>query len=299
MKLKKGDQVYLVAPGGLINNPNIVDKAEELLDHWGLKVKKGKHILKHKGHFAGSDQERAEDLQNALDDRNTKLIWALRGGYGTNRILDRVDFTGFKKNPKMIAGFSDITLLHNKIQNLGFPSWHTFMPVNLSSAIEPNVIEQTKNAFFGKKLEYKFPSSSYNKNPKEEIIAPITGGNLAILYSTLGTPWEVDTKDKILMIEDIGEALYQIDRMMISMEKAGKLSQLKALLVGQFTDIPQNTPSFDQNYQEIILEHTKNYDYPVYFDFPAGHIQNNFPVILGQRASIKNKNNKFTFSQNS
>jgi len=299
MKLKKGDQVFLVAPGGLINNSSIVDQAENLLKKWGLKIKKGNHILKHKGHFAGSDEERAEDLQNALDDPNTKLIWALRGGYGTNRILDRLDFSVFLQNPKMIAGFSDITLLHNNIQKIGFPSWHTFMPINLSSEIDEKVIEQTKNAFFGKKIEYDFPYSSYNKNVKKEVSAPITGGNLAILYSTLGTPWELDTKNKILLIEDIGEALYQIDRMMISMKKAGKLKSLKALVVGQFTDIPQNSPSFDQNYQEIILEHTKAYDYPVYFNFPVGHIQNNYPVILGQKTNIKNKNNKFTFSQNS
>jgi len=299
MKVKKGDFVYLVAPGGFIKDPSIIHEAEKLLGKWGLKVKKGKHILKKEGHFSGSDKERTEDLQEALNDQETKLIWALRGGYGTNHIVDQLDFTLFKKYPKIIAGFSDITLLHNKIQNLGFPSWHTFMPVNLSLPMDEEVIEQTGNAFFGDPFSYSFPVSTYNRNTKDEMAGIITGGNLSLLYSSLGTPWDINTKDKLLLIEDVGEHLYQIDRMIISMKKAGKFNQLKGLIVGQFTEIPENNPSFNKNYQNIILEHTKEFNFPVIFDFPVGHIQNNYPVIVGKNTLIRKNNNKFTFSQNS
>ncbi len=297
MRIKKGDKVFLTAPGGYIKDASIIDKAMELLDSWGLKVEKGKHILKQQGHFSGKDEERASDLQYALDNPEIKLIWALRGGYGTNRILDRLRFDEFIKNPKIIAGFSDITLLHNMIQNLGFPAWHTFMPVNLSAPISKEVIEQTRKAFFGEEVSYYFPLSPYNKNAKKSVKGIITGGNLALLYSTLGTTWEVDTKNKILFIEDVGEQLYQIDRMMISMKKAGKLKHLKALLVGQFTDIPANNPAFHLNVEEIIREHTQEFDFPVFFDFPAGHIQNNYPIILGKEAMIENKNAFHSFTQ--
>ncbi len=297
MKLKQGDQVFLVAPGGFIKNRSIVDKTVKLLKKWGLHAKTGKHIFKRQGAFAGSDNERLEDLQTALDDPQTKMIWALRGGYGTNRILDSLEFSGFKKNPKIIAGFSDITLLHNKIQKEGFPSWHTLMPVNLDEQIDEEVLKQTYNAFFGKPLHYKFDISPYNKGNFTKIKAPVTGGNLAILYSTLGTPWEVDTRNKILMIEDVGEQLYQIDRMIISMKKAGKFDKLKALLVGQFTSIPENQTSFEQNIEEIILQHTGGENFPVIFNFPVGHIPGNYPVILGKDAVISAENNQLSFSQ--
>ncbi len=298
MKIKKADQVYLVAPGGFIKDSSVIEKAEELLQKWGLKTKKGKNILKREGRFAGTDKERLEDLQEVINDEQTKLIWALRGGYGTNRILDQLDFSPLKRSPKIIAGFSDITLIHNKMQNLGFPAWHTFMPVNLSSPIDKEVVNQTKNAFFGKPVEYHFPRSSYTKFDKSQIEGIVTGGNLAILYSALGTSWDIDTTDKILMIEDVGEALYQIDRMIISLKKAGKFDGIKALLVGQFTQIPKNDPAFGQTYQEIIQEHTKDFDFPIIFDFPSGHIQENYPIIFGKKALLKNNRHKITFLQN-
>jgi muramoyltetrapeptide carboxypeptidase len=297
MKLQEGDQVFLVAPGSYIKDSSVINEAEKLLRNWNLKIKKGKYIYHKNGHFAGSDKERLEDLQEALNDQQTKLIWAIRGGYGTNRILDQLDFSLFKKNPKILAGFSDITLLHNKIQNLGYPSWHTFMPVNLTENIDPKVINQTYNSFFGKKVSYSFPISSYNTPFNNEIEGIVTGGNLAILYSTLGTPWEVETNDKILMIEDVGEPLYQIDRMMISLKKAEKLAPLKALLVGGFTSIPENDPPFGRNYQEIILEHASEYDFPIIFNFPVGHIKNNYPVILGKKAIVKPGTEKISFIQ--
>ncbi len=297
MKLQKGDTVYLTAPGGYIKDASIIEKATQLLEKWGLRVEKGKHIQNRQGHFAGTDEQRTSDLQQALDNSEIKMIWALRGGYGTNRILDRLNFGKFMENTKIIAGFSDITLLHNKIQNLGFPSWHTFMPVNLTKPIPEEVIEQTRKSLFGEKTTFTFPTAASNKNDFNDLEATVTGGNLAILYSTLGTPWEVDTQNKMLLIEDVGEQLYQIDRMIISLKKAGKLDNLKALLVGQFTDIPENDPAFHLSLQEIINEHTKEYNYPVIFDFPVGHVQKNFPVILGEKAILRNKNHKISFLQ--
>ena len=298
MKLKKGDTVALVAPAGIIKDTGIIDQAEHLLAEWGLKTVVGRHVSNRKEVFAGTDTERLQDLQEALDSPEVKLIWALRGGYGTNRIIDRLDFAKFKQNPKLIAGYSDITILHNKLHNLGYPSIHSIMPVNLNEKISEKILELTRKAFFGEPLHFSFDFSMENTN-FQSVEAVVIGGNLAILYSLLGTNLDVDTTGKILLIEDIGEKLYQIDRMIISMKKAGKFEGIKALLVGQFTDIPQETPGFDRDYRQLIKEHLAEYDFPVIFDVPVGHITENYPLILGKNLLIKNKENTIELIQNS
>ncbi len=295
MHLQKNDLVALVAPAGSLSDDIAVRNAQKLLSDWGLKSMLGKNVLKQSGHFAGTDIERLRDLQDALDNQDVKMIWALRGGYGTNRIVDELNFSEFKKHPKYIVGFSDITILHSKLHNLGFQSIHALMPVGLKDNISQDVLQQTKNAFFGSPVQYVFSKNIKNKNT-ENIKGIIVGGNLANLYSLLGTNLDIETKDKILLIEDIGEQLYQIDRMIISMKKAGKLENLKALFVGRFTDIPDNNPEFGKTYQEIILEHTQTYDYPVIFDVPVGHIADNYPVIFGKEVRLSvGKNLKISF----
>ncbi len=296
MFLQKNDKVALISPAGPITNRQPVTDAENLLNKWHLQAELGKNALKSQGHFAGSDAERLADLQKALDNPKLKAIWALRGGYGSIRIVDELNFSKFLSRPKLLIGFSDITILHCKLQQLNIPSLHAFMPVQLKDAISEEVLIQTKNAFFGKAFHYSFKPSAYNKLP-QNIEGKIVGGNLANIYSLEGTPINLDTQNKILFIEDVGESLYQIDRMMISLKKAGKLMGLKALVVGQFTDIPDNKPYFGKTYQEIILEHTASYSYPIFFNAPIGHIPNNYPLLLGATLQIEYFANKIVFTQ--
>ncbi len=296
MELKKGDLVALIAPAGQLSDKSVVFDAQNLLEQWGLKAIIGKNALQKQGYFAGTDEQRLYDLQMALDTPEIKMIWALRGGYGTNRIIDKLDFSEFKKHPKIVAGYSDITVLHSKLNQINIPSYHIFMPVNIKENIDKNVIELTRKAIFGENFSYHFQASNYNKNIKKIIGIPV-GGNLAILYSMLGTDLDIDTNNKILFIEDVGEQLYQIDRMIISLKKAGKLDNLKALMVGQFTQIPENEPYFGKNYQEIILEHTKSFDYPIIFDVPTGHITNNYPIIFGKEILIQKDKDDIIISQ--
>jgi len=297
MYLKDKDLVALLSPAGYLADKNIVQQAQALLSKWGLHSYVGNNALKQHGHFAGTDAQRLADLQEALDNPQVKMIWALRGGYGSIRIVDELDFTGFEKHPKLLAGFSDISILHNRFQQTGVESLHAFMPVQLKNKISREVIRQTKNAIFGRDVIYSFPKSKFTTD-FTEAEAIVTGGNLANLYSLLGTDLDIDTQGKILFIEDVGEQLYQIDRMIIALKKAGKFNGLKALLVGQFTDIPANEPDFGKSYQEIILEHTTGYDFPVIFDAPIGHITDNYPLILGQNLQLIKKGEKIELLQN-
>ncbi len=297
MHLHENDLVALISPAGFLSDPAVVTFAQNLLKKWGLRSYAGTHALHQAGHFAGTDAQRLDDLQEAINNPEVKMIWALRGGYGSIRIVDQLDLTPLQTYPKLLMGFSDITILHQKWQQAGYKSIHGFMPVQLKDKIDKDVVRQTKNALFGRDVSYQFNFSSYNSRFKD-LSGKVIGGNLANLYSLLGTDLDFDTKDKILMIEDIGEQLYQIDRMMIALKKAGKLQHLKALVVGQFTDIPENEPSFGKTYQEIILEHTIDYDYPVIFEAPIGHIIDNYPLILGHTLSIKQAGNNIQFHQN-
>ncbi len=295
MKIKTNDLVTLVSPAGFLPDKKIVDKAANLLKKWGLRSYVAPNALKQYGHFAGTDQDRLSDLQTALDHPEVKMIWALRGGYGSIRIVDRLDFSKFKQYPKLLVGFSDITILHQKLQNQGFESLHALMPVQLKDKISKDVICHTKMALFDNHIAYQFKTNTFTTD-FTEVTGQVVGGNLANLYSLLGTNLDFDTRDKILFIEDIGEQLYQIDRMMIALKKAGKLKALKALLVGQFTDIPDNKPAFGKSVEEIILEHTDN-TIPVIFKAPIGHITDNYPLFLGKKLKITKQNDIISLSQ--
>lgn len=284
MYLQKGDLVALVSPAGYLSDKQTVEQAQNLLKKWGLLSYVGENALKQYGHFAGTDDERLADLQAAMDNSEVKMIWALRGGYGSIRIVDRLDFNEFKKNPKILAGFSDITVLHQKFQQKGFETLHALMPVQLKHKIPEEVVKQTKKAIFQNCISYSFKTNSFTTD-FEEISGTVTGGNLANLYSLLGTNLDFDTAGKILFIEDTGEQLYQIDRMIIALKKAGKFNNLKALLTGQFTEIPANEPDFGKSLEEIILEHVPA-GIPVIFNAPVGHIMANYPLILGKNLII-------------
>jgi len=296
MFLKENNLVALISPAGYLSDQSVMEQAQNLLSKWGLRSYVGKHALQQSGHFAGSDEERLADLQLAMNNPEVKMIWALRGGYGSIRIVGGLDFTLFKQQPKLLAGFSDITILHQKILKNGFESLHALMPVQLKNKIDRQVIKQTKNALFGRAISYSFSLSPFTTG-FSEVSGIVTGGNLANLYSLLGTDLDFDFKNKILFIEDVGEQLYQIDRMMIAQKKAGKLKDLKALLVGQFTDIPKNEPSFGKSFEEIILEHTSGYKYPVIFDAPIGHITDNYPLMLGRELKLQKQDNMISLYQ--
>lgn len=288
--------VALLSPAGYLTDNQVVVQAQNLLQNWGFKSYVAPHALQQHGHFAGTDAQRLSDLQQALDNPEVDIIWALRGGYGSVRIVDRLDFTAFKKHPKLLVGFSDITILHNRLHQLGFPSLHALMPVQLLQNPSDEVLLQTYNAMSGKAFGYEFDRNEHNRN-EQAFSGTLVGGNLANLYSLLGTPLDIDTSNKILFIEDVGEALYNIDRMMIALQKAGKLASIKALIVGQFTSIPDNDPAFGKTYQEIILEHTVSYNFPIIFNAPVGHITNNYPLMLGAELQVEIKDNKVDFQQ--
>jgi muramoyltetrapeptide carboxypeptidase len=294
--LKKGDTIAIVAPAGILKNKiEVIDKAKKLLESWGLEVVLGKNIFNSGNHFAGTDEERCNDFQEVLDNKNIKAIWAARGGYGSVRILDALDFSKFKKNPKWVIGYSDITAFHNHIHNLGIETIHGMMATSLRSENE-EIIETVatfRNVLFGKKLSYKIPSSTYNQHTSKSIKGQLVGGNLAILASMLGSESQLNTDGKILFIEEIREYKYSIDRMLQSLKRAGYFNNLKGVLVGDISNIKNNTTKWGKPIEQLILDALPK-KIPVVFNFPAGHENDNRALIFGRNIEIKSAKNNIT-----
>lgn len=295
--LKKGDTIIILSPAGKLKDRTAVDPGIELANHWGLVVFFGNHLLSQDHTFAGTDQERLEDLQKALDDPSIKAIWAARGGYGTIRLIDDLDFSKFTEHPKWIIGYSDITVLHNKIHNLGYQSVHGQMPLtlNLEDPVQKESVQTLYQTLFGKKLQYKIASSDHNR--PGESTGQLVGGNLSLVYSMLGSDTNLSMGGKILFIEDVGEALYHIDRMMISLKRAGFFEQCEGVIVGDFKLKKNEGNAFGKTLEEIILEAAEGTDFPVVFDFPAGHIEDNRALLLGSYVdmSVSKKRTRITF----
>lgn len=292
--LKKGDTVAIVAPAGvLLNRESIINSAKELLMSWGLKVVYGKNIFCKANHFAGTDEERAKDFQEALDNSEIKAIWCARGGYGSVRIIDRLDFTAFKKNPKWMIGYSDITVFHNHVHNLGVETIHAMMASSLQDAPAdiPYTISSFKKALFGEQLTYTIPSSNYNR--VGEVEGQLVGGNLAILTSMLGSESQISTENKILFIEEIGEYAYAIDRMLQSLQRAKYFTNVKGIIVGNISRVTQNATSWGSTIEELILEAIPS-PIPVLFDFPAGHEPDNRALIMGREIQLTSNNNQLS-----
>ena len=281
--LKKGDTVAIVCTARKFF-PEDAKPAIELLESWGLKAKLGSTIGKDSCQLGGTDIERAADLQEQIDNPNIKAIWCARGGYGTVRIIDKIDFTNFKKNPKWIMGFSDVTVLHSHLNTLGVATLHSIMPFTVPKAPE-EVKETLRKALFGEKLNYEVESVLYNRIGKAK--GEIVGGNISILYSLLGSKSSISTKDKILFIEDLDEYLYHIDRMMYNLKRNGYFENIKGIIVGSLTDMHDNEIPFGQNAIQIITEITKEYTIPIAFDFPAGHQKDNRTLILGNKVEFE------------
>lgn len=259
--------------------------AVKLLQSWGLEVILGETIDASFHQFAGDDDLRARDLQRFINDDSIKAIIAARGGYGTIRMIDKVDFSRFAQNPKWLVGFSDITILHTHLfTNYGAQTIHGQMPVNIPDA-SAHSLETLKKALFGEELNYQFNSHALNRSGQSAGI--LIGGNLSLLLAISGSVSDLDYAGKILFIEDVGEYLYAIDRMMRNLKRANKLKHLTGLIVGSFTDVKDNDIPFGQTVPEIIMEVVREYGYPVCFDFPAGHIPDNCSLILGKKVNLK------------
>lgn len=281
--LKRNDKIAVIATARKISTEEL-SFAVETIKRWGLQPVLGKNIYAIENQFAGSDEQRTEDLQWAINDESIKAILIARGGYGTVRIVDRIDFNKLKTNSKWIIGFSDVTVLHSHIhQNIGIPTIHATMPINFAKNKE--AVESVRKCLFGETVSYSFESHALNK--KGEVKGKVVGGNLSLLYALSGTASDIDTIDKILFLEDLDEYLYHIDRMMLNLKRSGKLAHLKGLIVGGFTDMKDNTIPFGKTAEEIIVDAVKEYNFPVCFNFPAGHINRNLALYFGKEVYLK------------
>jgi muramoyltetrapeptide carboxypeptidase len=281
--LKKGDTIALVCTARKFM-PEDAKPAIELLESWGLKAKLGNTIGLDSCQLGGTDTERITDFQAMMDDENVKGIWVARGGYGTVRIIDSLDFTKFKKHPKWIIGFSDVTVLHSQLNAERIASLHSIMPFTVPKASD-EVKETLRKALFGEELSYVVPSKSYDKIGKAS--GELVGGNISILYSLLGSKSAIDTNGKILFIEDLDEYLYHIDRMMQNIKRNGYFKNVKGIIVGSMADMHDNEIPFGQNEVQIISEIAKEHDIPIAFEFPAGHQADNRSLILGKQVDFE------------
>ena len=281
--LRAGDNIHIVSPSGAIQ-PGFIDGATKLLSSWGLKVTEGKYARTEYGRFSGTKDERVADLQQALDDPNVKAILCSRGGYGLAQIIDKIDFSSFAKSPKWLIGFSDITILHNAITALGIASMHGIMTKYLTELPEESdQITSFKNLLFGTPSNFSIKPEAENRPGRA--VGKLIGGNLSVMMGMRSTPFDLDFHNNILFIEDVGEKPYQIDRMMQSLKLSGVLKQISGLVVGQFSDYDED-PLMMQSVAEIILAAVSEYDYPVCFNFPAGHVDYNLSLILGEQAEL-------------
>jgi len=283
--LKPSDEILLISTARKVCHEEI-SHSIQILTSWGLKVTLGKNIYGEDNQFAGSDAQRIEDLQWALDHPDAKAILCTRGGYGTSRLIDYINFQSFAKCPKWLIGFSDITILHQHINSLGYPSIHGTMPILFSN---PEATSTLKEALF--KPNYQLKTKSHPFNKKGTASGEIVGGNLTLILHGLATQSEIDTNEKILFIEEVDEYLYHVDRMMLQLKRAKKLSNLKALIVGSFSKMNDNNIPYGKNIYEIILEHTQEFHYPICFDFPSGHLEDNHSLIFGKVCSLSIEDN--------
>lgn len=296
--IKPGDKIRIVSPAGKLKAKRVLPAVEWLSDK-GYRVEIGEHTFSKHFQFAGKDEDRLNDLQEALNDTECKAIICSRGGYGTVRIIDQLDFTEFKKHPKWLVGYSDVTALHLAANNLGVASIHgTMPPLFLNQNGEANEsLKSLIQLITGEATSYEFDPTEANREGKAS--AELIGGNLSLLTSLIGSGFEPNTDDKILFIEDIGEYLYRIDRMMHQLKLAGKLDKLAGLVVGDFTDIYDNKEPFGLLVQEIISDAVKGYDYPVSFGLKAGHDEVNLALSFGQKwnLEVKEKSSILTLQQ--
>lgn len=285
--LQPGSTIALVCPSGFM----AIEKAQtciNVLQQWGYKVKVGTTVGSHSvNYFSGTDEERLINFQQILDDDDVHAVLCARGGYGLSRIIDHISFKKFKKNPKWVIGFSDITVLHSHIySNYGIATLHAPMAGAFNDGGYANeFVGSLKQTLEGKSMSYECPGHEFNK--KGEVIGELVGGNLALLAHLVGTPSDIKTKGRILFLEDVGEYLYNIDRMMRQLQRSGKLNKLAGLIIGGFTDTKDTERPFGKNVYEIINDIVKDYDFPVSFGFPVSHERENYALKVGVGYRLK------------
>jgi muramoyltetrapeptide carboxypeptidase len=285
--LQKGDTIGLVCPAGYMPVEKVSECIRILNEEWGYTTKIGTTIGQQYHYFSGTDEERLDDFQHMLDDDNVKAILCARGGYGISRIIDRIDFSKFKKSPKWIIGFSDVTVLHSHIyRNYNIATMHAPMANAFNDdGYKNEFVQSLRNALEGKKIKYQAAPHQFNR--KGEGIGELVGGNLALLSHLTGSDSDIKTKGRILFIEDVGEYLYNIDRMLYQLKRSGKLDKLAGLIVGGFTDMKDTERPFGQTVHEIISDAVAEYDYPVCFDFPVSHGTENYALKIGVGYKLK------------
>ena len=290
--LSLGSQVGIVSTARKISKEEL-QPLISLLTDWGLKVVLGKTIDADYNQFAGDDALRSIDFQEMLDNPDIKCIWCACGGYGTVKIIDNLDFTTFRKKPKWIVGYSDVTVLHSHIHNFGIETLHANMAIEILIKSE-STRTTIKKALFGEAYEVQFDSHGNNLNRIGTVRGPLVGGNLSILYSLCGSPSAINTDGKVLLIEDLDEYLYHIDRMLQNLKRNGMFENLAALIVGGLNKMNDNTVPYGMTAEEIVYDVINEYEFPVCFNFPAGHINDNRALIMGREVGLNITSEKVT-----
>lgn len=282
--LQKGDQIRIISPSGAID-PRFIDGAKLALEGWGLCVTEGAYARTAYGRFGGTKKQRISDLQAALDDPQVKAIICSRGGYGVVQLIDSVDFTTFGQAPKWLIGFSDITILHNAISNIGVASIHGIMAKHLTELpANSEQVLKLKEILFGSLPHYKIPPHAQNQTGKAE--GKLIGGNLSVLAGMIGTAFDLPYEGNILFLEEIAEQPYHIDRMLQNLRLSGALAKLNGVIIGQFEGCDED-PQMMQTLSETIREAFNGYSYPICFNFPAGHVDYNLPLIMGENVKLE------------
>ncbi len=283
--LKLNDKVVIVSPSGSISSAD-VNNTIDILKGWGLEASTSENALRETGRFSGFVEQRLHDLQAAMNNPEVKLIFCSRGGYGAVHLLDRLDFTAIKDSPKWLIGFSDITVLHAALQSHGIMSIHGPMTKHFSEEGPSELsVLYTKAAISGRDLNYTIPVDYPFLNREGKATGTLIGGNLSVYTSLFGSKFNKIPRNGILLLEDIGEEPYRIDRMIYQLKIAGVFNKIKGLIIGQFTDYEEDNKMYGSLYESILLA-VKEFDFPVCFGFPVGHTRINLPVIMGGNATL-------------
>jgi muramoyltetrapeptide carboxypeptidase len=283
--LKPGDTIAIAATARKVSLEEL-QPSIDIFESWGLNVRFADGLFKQMHQFAGNDHNRIKGLQGLLDAEDVQAIICARGGYGTVRLIDHLDFTAFRLHPKWIIGYSDVTVLHSHIyRHFGIPTLHATMPISMQAHnADAESIQSLQKVLFGERPEYHF--RPHDLNEPGNATGKLVGGNLSVLYSLLGSESDIDTDGCILFLEDLDEYLYHVDRIMMNLKRTGKLAKLAGLVVGSMSDMRDNTIPFGKTAEEIIAEHVAEYAYPIVFSFPAGHEAQNRAMIFGETATL-------------
>lgn len=293
-RLKSGDKVGIVAPARKISESQL-QPAIAVLESWGLKPILAKNIFSgNHSYLAGTDDERRADFQSVIDDTEIRAIFAARGGYGSTRILEEIDFSRLEKDPKWIIGFSDVTAFHLRLLLMGIASIHATMPIFFGRRESQDSVETIRSILFNGNCDIEFAAAEHNRLGRAT--GEVIGGNLSLIVDALNTASEPDTRGKILVLEEVDEYFYKVDRMFTQLRRAGKLSDLAGLLIGHTTDLKNSDLDFGETLEQIVTHAVRDYEYPVAFSFPTGHQEPNYAWIHGAIATVDVTLNKSVLS---